>query len=385
VEQRPAPSASALLPANIDDAFRLAELMARTRMVPAHLQGKPEDCFMVIEQAVRWQLSPFAVAQCTSVIQGKLMYEGKLVAAVVNARGDLAERLRYVYTGTGRDRTVNVIGRIRGEPEVRDLGEGIRLADVATSNKMWQTQPDQQLAYHGARVWARRHMPELMLGVYSPEEWDVGATSTSAPRMTMTEAYHDAVGGSEAAAKAEAHVQALARTVDVERFYKAAGEALGWDMEDADTWVRQHLNVERPLDLPRADLERMTSEIMSGSWTPAGPQSIPPRAPVASTTARDIEPPAGPAGAPPNTDNGAKMTEKTRKGMFAALKELSKAAPGLGLETPEGCREWISVQLKRNVASRADLTEAEGKEISAYARKEADRLFSAGNNEPPPF
>jgi len=37
---------------------------------------------------------------------------------------------------------------------------------------VWQTQPDQQLMYHGVRVWARRHTPELMLGVYSPEEFD---------------------------------------------------------------------------------------------------------------------------------------------------------------------------------------------------------------------
>ena len=26
--------------------------------------------------------------------------------------------------------------------------------------------------YHGTRVWARRHTPELMLGVYSEEEFD---------------------------------------------------------------------------------------------------------------------------------------------------------------------------------------------------------------------
>jgi hypothetical protein len=36
---------------------------------------------------------------------------------------------------------------------------------------MWQIQPEQQLMYHGVRVWARRHMPELMLGVWSPEEF----------------------------------------------------------------------------------------------------------------------------------------------------------------------------------------------------------------------
>jgi hypothetical protein len=44
------------------------------------------------------------------------------------------------------------------------------LHNAKTQNVMWARQPDQQLAYHGARVWARRHAPELMLGVYSPEE-----------------------------------------------------------------------------------------------------------------------------------------------------------------------------------------------------------------------
>jgi hypothetical protein len=38
---------------------------------------------MVIEAAMRWGMSPFAVAQETSVIQGKLMFSGKLVAAAI--------------------------------------------------------------------------------------------------------------------------------------------------------------------------------------------------------------------------------------------------------------------------------------------------------------
>ena len=42
-------------------------------------------CLVVIEQAMRWGMSPFAVAQCTSSIGGKLMYEGKLVAAAVES------------------------------------------------------------------------------------------------------------------------------------------------------------------------------------------------------------------------------------------------------------------------------------------------------------
>lgn len=159
---------TALVPSNIEQAIKLADLMCKGELVPQHLQEKPANCLMVIEQAIRWGMSPFAVAQCTSVIQGKLMYEGKLVAAVVNARGELAERLRYAYDGAGRDRTCTVTGRLRGEEETRTVS--VTWGLVKSSNKVWETQPDQQLAYYGARVWARRHLPEVMLGVYSPDE-----------------------------------------------------------------------------------------------------------------------------------------------------------------------------------------------------------------------
>lgn len=171
-----------LAPANLDQAMRLAELMSNGKLVPTHLQRQPSDCLMVIEQAMRWNMSPFAVAQSTSVIQGKLMFEGKLVAAVINANGGLDERLRYEYSGEGDKRTIKVIGRLKGEKAPRDVE--VMLKDARTNNKVWQTQPDQQLMYHGARVWARRHMPELMLGVYSPEEFAEG--QDAAPMRDVT-------------------------------------------------------------------------------------------------------------------------------------------------------------------------------------------------------
>lgn len=161
-------STSSLQVDNFEQAMTLATIMSQGKLVPAHLQGSPSDCLMVIEQAKRWEMSPFAVAQCTSVIKGKLMYEGKLVAAVVNSRGDLDQKLDYVYSGAGDNRTVEVAARIRGEKDARKIS--VTFKDARTDNQMWKSQPDQQLMYHGARVWARRHMPELMLGVYVPEE-----------------------------------------------------------------------------------------------------------------------------------------------------------------------------------------------------------------------
>ena len=104
------PSAPSLVPQNMNDAMRLAEMMVRAKTLPAHLQGadKVGDALMVIEQAMRWQMSPFAVAQCTSVISGKLMFEGKLVAAAVQHSGIIEGHFDYQFSGEGPTRKVEI-------------------------------------------------------------------------------------------------------------------------------------------------------------------------------------------------------------------------------------------------------------------------------------
>ena len=161
---------NALTPTSMESAIQLAEMMARGKLVPSHLHNSPGDCLMVIEASMRWQMSPFAVAQCTSVIQGKLMFEGKLVAAALNASGLLSSRLDYEFSGAGQQRAVIVRATVKGEAKPREVT--VFLADAKTSNALWTKQPDQQLVYAGTRVWARRHAPEVMLGVYAPEEFD---------------------------------------------------------------------------------------------------------------------------------------------------------------------------------------------------------------------
>lgn len=159
----------ALIPRNMGEAIQLADMMAKAGFLARELQT-PGGALFVIEQSMRWNMSPFAVAMETSFIQGKPMFSGKIVAAACASTGNIEGRLDYEYSGAGDDRTVRVIGRRRGETAPREVT--VRLRDARTNNRMWQTQPDQQLAYHGARVWARRYTPEVMLGVNSPEEWD---------------------------------------------------------------------------------------------------------------------------------------------------------------------------------------------------------------------
>jgi hypothetical protein len=168
-----------LLPQTITEAMQLARLMSEARLVPEHLRGSPADCYLVVNQARLWRMDPFAVAQGTSFIHGKMMYEGKLIAGVVHSLGNLTGRLNYEYDGTGPGRSVTVSGTLRGETKPRTVV--VRLADAKTKNDQWVKQPDQQLAYHGARVWARRHVPEVLLGVYAPEEFDAPAMRDITP------------------------------------------------------------------------------------------------------------------------------------------------------------------------------------------------------------
>ncbi len=147
---------------------RVAKLMAASALVPEHLRGKVADCSLVAAQAFRWRTDPFAVAQHTFVLKGKLGYEGKLIAAVVNSHRNTEGRLSYTYSGEGKTRSVVVSGRIRGEAKDRTV-EG-NVERWATDNEQWRKDPDQMLAYRGARQWARRHMPEAMIGIQADEE-----------------------------------------------------------------------------------------------------------------------------------------------------------------------------------------------------------------------
>ena len=159
---------NAMVPSTMGDAIRLAEMMAKGKMMPQHLQN-PGDALMVVEQAMRWNMSPFAVAQSTFNIKGKLLFAGTIVAAAIENSGAIQGLMDYQFSGEGLNRKITVSAIRKGETEPRTVE--VILKDAKTENQIWNKQPDQQLVYHGARVWARRWTPGVMLGVYTPEEW----------------------------------------------------------------------------------------------------------------------------------------------------------------------------------------------------------------------
>jgi hypothetical protein len=219
-----APAASADLPmvatssaslvldsASMDSMMRLAEIMAKGRAtVPEHLRGSAADCAAVVMQAIQWRMNPFAVAQKTHLVNGALGYEAQLVNAVIQSSGVTVDRFNYDWFGPwekiiGKTRVctapakgkpgengykkeyqfrvpdydmkdednlgVKVWATLRGEKEPRVLELLLVQASVRNS-PLWATDPKQQLAYLAVKRWTRLYSPDVILGVYTPDEME---------------------------------------------------------------------------------------------------------------------------------------------------------------------------------------------------------------------
>lgn len=173
-------AAAIFSPEGMDRLVRFATLMADSKAtVPAHLAGKPADCLAVTMQAAQWGMNPFAVAQKTHVVNGTLGYEAQLVNAVVSSSNLLATRLNYRWDGdwskvNGKsdkspNLTVTVWATLKGESEPRELTISMAQAGVRNS-PLWEQDPRQQLAYLCVKRWARLNAPDVLLGVYTPDE-----------------------------------------------------------------------------------------------------------------------------------------------------------------------------------------------------------------------
>lgn len=172
--------------ARFEHMQRIATVMANCALIPEHLLGKMKkgeetkwfpkeqvvgNCFLIVNQALRWGFDPFAVAAETYVVSGKLGFQGKLISALVNSRANLKHRLRYTYNDAKGDALeITVTGHFSDEDEPRTIT--MTVGQGRTTNDMWVKDPYQKLYYSAVTKWARRHCPEIIMGVFTDDDLD---------------------------------------------------------------------------------------------------------------------------------------------------------------------------------------------------------------------
>ena len=159
-----------ILPQSIGDVMEFSRLMSMTKVVPPHLRGNQGDCMAVVMQAMRWGLDPFAVASKSFFVNDRIAYESQLINAVVYARAPLEGRLQIEYSdGPRGEPSCKVTGYIKGDPNPLVVEQD--MSSITTRNSpLWKQSPKQQLAYYTTRLWARLYVPDVLLGVYAPDE-----------------------------------------------------------------------------------------------------------------------------------------------------------------------------------------------------------------------
>lgn len=169
-----------LTPQSFEAAEKIAGLMASCGTMPKHMQNKG-DAFRIVVQAAKWRMDPFAVAECTSLVHGRLCFEGKLVAAVLSSMNAIEGRLSYTFEGEGQAMKITVAGKVRGG-KVETLSGTVALWRTETWKEengqrkkipnQWDKDPQSMLVYRGTRQWARLYTPEAMMGIYTPDEFE---------------------------------------------------------------------------------------------------------------------------------------------------------------------------------------------------------------------
>ncbi len=185
----------------IGEQFRLALDIAKTlqfaTLIPDHLRMQKIDgkwtpldpnqvmanVMMVVNRALQWGVDPIALVAESFVVGGKLDFQGKVIIAVVNRLGGLKSNLDFEFEGSGDDLTVIVSGELLKEPgKPREARLAYRDAVTKNSsgkvNEQWTKDVQQKLIYSGAKKWARRHTPEVILGLFSEDDEPASVVQT---------------------------------------------------------------------------------------------------------------------------------------------------------------------------------------------------------------
>jgi hypothetical protein len=223
--------------------MRIADLMASGKTtIPKHLQNSPGDCFAVCMQAMQWGMNPFAVAQKTHLVNGTLGYEAQLVIAVMNSSPALATRLNFAWSDNwvgvngksdkSAEHWVEVLATIKGEPEPRVLRVSMAQVGDVRNSPNWVSDPRQQIAYLAAKRWGRLHAPDVILGVYTPDElqdgFDYGTGKPiNAARVTGAQVAQKAADSARVE-RQERHSGIVLQLEDVAKNYGSEALAESW-------------------------------------------------------------------------------------------------------------------------------------------------------------
>lgn len=175
--------------ARFEHMQRIATVMAGASMLPDYLKGSHHEgtfsnCFLIVNQAVYWNMDPFSAARAMFMLRGKLGYEGKLLIAALRSKyGIILDFEWFGVVGTdghgikvtgprlGDNKEVSISGTVGDWKTFENDKDNNNQSSGKKVKGNWQGHAQvNQLAYRGTAEWVRLYAPSLTLGAYSGDE-----------------------------------------------------------------------------------------------------------------------------------------------------------------------------------------------------------------------
>ena len=159
---------------------RVAQIFARSDIVPERFRDKKEDCAIILEMAWRHNADPMMFFQGMYVVHGNPGMEAKLAIALANCSGMFTTKIQYEMHGEKgtmeRSCTAWAIDKDTGQrcEMTVDMGmaqrEGWTKPGKGGYPSKWTTMPEMMLRYRSAAFMLRLYAPDVLYGMKTANE-----------------------------------------------------------------------------------------------------------------------------------------------------------------------------------------------------------------------
>lgn len=159
---------------NIERAWKFADVLSRSKIIPDTFQGNPASVLIALDMANRMRRNPLEVMQAMYIVHGKPSFSSSFLISLINSCG-YYEPLRFQFTGEGERRSCVAwtVDKRTGE-KVEGPVVSIDMAKAegwyGKQGSKWKTMPEVMLRYRAASFFSRTYCPDLTGGFHSQEE-----------------------------------------------------------------------------------------------------------------------------------------------------------------------------------------------------------------------
>lgn len=169
------------------ELWQIGEMFASSQLVPDTFRGKPADCVIALDLALRLDLNPLSLFPQLYVIHGRPSLSAQYMIALVNRSGQFSH-IRW-EEGIDGEIEFELYGKTRKAPNYyavamfteKATGETLRSTridcNLAKANgwfskdgSKWRTMPQQMCRYRAASWLIKSYAPELAMGLSFADE-----------------------------------------------------------------------------------------------------------------------------------------------------------------------------------------------------------------------